>query len=130
MIRWCEEHPGKTARNLLQHMQNQVGTDGEKLGAGELNPRRCQSLRPPSSQDPAGCQTPPPESSGNEYPLCGVRPPRPGASQSSCGLRGFPIEGSGANNERRELGEQPVLGITTGGDRRFDDEGRETNGLF
>ena len=38
MIQWCEDHPGKTARNLLQHMQNQVGTDGERSEQGNSIP--------------------------------------------------------------------------------------------
>ena len=38
MIRWCEEHPGKTARNLLQHMENQVGRDGENMEQGNSLP--------------------------------------------------------------------------------------------
>jgi hypothetical protein len=38
MIRWCEDNPGKTARNLLQHMENQVGRDGENVEQGNTLP--------------------------------------------------------------------------------------------
>ena len=38
MIRWCEDNPGKTARNLLQHMENQVGRDGENADQGNTLP--------------------------------------------------------------------------------------------